>query len=89
MSENPTVGRIVHFYSSAVAGMHPAFPKNGYNGAGEGPYAAIVTQVFGGDMVNLKVLPPFAAEFDQGSVVPRGHSLYQAGGNFWEWPPRE
>lgn len=83
----PTVGRIVHFYSDAVTNRDSRQPGYGYNGVGAGPYPAIVTQVFpGGDYINLKVLPPFAPPFDEGSV---SEGAEKCPGRYWEWPPRE
>ncbi len=78
----PTVGRIVHYYTTEGAN---------HNGVGPGPYAAIITQVFGGAadgvFVNLKVLPPFAETFDSGSVRHRESAAND--GRWWEWPPRD
>lgn len=83
----PTVGRIVHFYTKDTA-KH-------FNGQREGPYVAVITQTFKSNpdhdtMANLKVLPPFGAPWDQGSV----HELAQAEAHgqasmWWVWPPRE
>lgn len=75
----PTVGRIVHFYTSNKSRQS--------NGQGEGPYAALVTQTFSGsDFVNLKVLPPMAAPYDVGSVAPGPD---ETADRYWLWPPRE
>jgi hypothetical protein len=87
----PTIGRIVHFYSDAVANRDTRQPGYGYNSSGVGPYPAIVTQVFAdGDgnvtYINLKVLPPFAPPFDEGSV---SEGADKCPGRYWEWPPRE
>lgn len=86
--QKPSVGRVVHFYSAAIAG------KDGYgrNGVGKGPYAAIVTQVFtdtNGEVTfcNMKVFPPFANAWDEGSVS-EGSGPDDASGRFWIWPPR-
>jgi hypothetical protein len=79
----PSVGRIVHFYSKQ-RGLN-----GGINGAGEGPYPAMVTQIFkSGDeirYVNLKVFPPFQSPFDEGSVSVKD----ECPDRYWEWPPRE
>lgn len=56
----PSVGRIVHFFTRT--------PGRQFNGVGEGPYPAIVAQVFEGPYVNLKVFPPMSAPWDVGSV---------------------
>lgn len=53
------VGQPVHFYTDDV--------EKQSNGAGRGPYSAVVTQVFE-SCVNLKVNPPFAPPYDEGSV---------------------
>lgn len=73
----PSVGRIVHFYSAHIA-------NGGHNGQGLGPYPAIVTQATA-DLVNLKVLPPFAPVFDEGSVTRKDQNPER----YWVWPPRE
>jgi len=77
----PTVGRIVHYYE-----------ENGksHNGVGDGPYAAIITQVFGdseGAFCNLKVLPPFVEAFDSGSVRNKDHR--ETDNRYWVWPSRD
>ncbi len=77
----PTVGRIVHFYTGDTS-KH-------FNGQGEGPYPAIITQVFDGALYsNLKVLPPFEGAYDEGSV---SHLDDCSDGTtrYWVWPPRE
>ncbi|MBY6244133.1 hypothetical protein [Methylosinus sp. Sm6] len=78
----PTVGRIVHFYTSN-RGVQS-------NGVGDGPYAAIITQVFGdGDDAysNLKVFYPFGEIRDEGSVQNKDFSATPD--RYWVWPPRE
>lgn len=97
---NPTVGRIVHFYSTnwGAQACNPAMSSGpGYNGAGTGPYAAIVTQVFAGTgefadrpLCNLMVLAPFSGggPIDVGSVRERGPEHDESGGAWWIWPPR-
>lgn len=87
----PTVGRIVHFYSEAVANRPGTNPGYGYNGTGAGPYMAVVTQVFPdaeGNILyaNLKVLPPFSPPFDEGSV---SEGAEKCAGRYWVWPPRD
>ncbi|TIV70556.1 MAG: hypothetical protein E5V89_14120 [Mesorhizobium sp.] len=77
----PSVGQIVHFYT-----MEPA---KHFNGQGAGPYVAIITQVFeGSPYSNLKVLPPFAAPYDEGSVIYEPSCVIDHG-CCWCWPPRE
>lgn len=79
----PSVGRIVHFYSKQRGS------QGGINGVGEGPYPAIVTQIFkSGEeirFVNLKVFPPFAVPFDEGSVSEQE----ECPDRYWAWPPRD
>lgn len=87
MLKKPTVGRSVHFYSEAVANR-PSGGGRGFNGVGAGPYAAVVTQVFTDDdgnvtYCNLKVFPPFAPPFDEGSV---SEGADKCPGRYWEWP---
>jgi len=79
----PTVGRTVHFYTKDKS-KH-------FNGQGEGPYAAVVTQTFGGMLAYLKVLPGFADPYDAGSVdfAPDDPVVRQVAGQFWVWPPRD
>lgn len=87
MSASPTVGRIVHFYSDAVANRDSRQPGYGFNGTGAGPYPAVITQAFPGQpYINIKVLPPFAPPFDEGSVSEGAEACP---GRYWEWPPRE
>lgn len=80
-----SIGRIVHFYSDALATR-----TDGNNGIGAGPYPAIVTQVFcEGDIVkhvNLKVFPPFRDIVDEGSV---SEGADVCPGRYWVWPPRD
>lgn len=86
-----TVGRIVHFYSEAIANKNPANPGYGLNGQGAGPYAATVQQVIpGGEYVNLKVIGWGVDAWDEGSVseLPEGVDGSVLG-RFWQWPPRE
>ena len=76
----PTVGRIVHFFTSDKS-KHS-------NGLANGPYAAIVTQVFPGQnkAANLKVFPPFKTPYDEGSVAL--HDPVHDPERYWCWPPR-
>lgn len=78
-----SVGRIVHFYTKNVS-RH-------FNGQGEGPYVAVITQVLeDGPYSNLKVFPPFGEPYDEGSVTydPAGRDSIEPG-RCWCWPPRE
>jgi hypothetical protein len=78
----PSVGRIVHFY--------PSRP----NGKAQ-PYPAVITHVWTGELVNLRLLDD--ADFAVGAATstpavsrcPRGH--VETGGEdraYWDWPPR-
>jgi hypothetical protein len=77
MTEQPTVGRIVHFYTTDTS-KH-------FNGQGAGPYPAIVLQTFGDKYINLKVLH-WGGDYDEGSVshlddMPNNY-------RYWVWPSR-
>ncbi|MDP3327176.1 hypothetical protein [Parvibaculum sp.] len=94
MSEapKPSVGRVVHFYSEAVA-MKDNCAGRGFNGVGAGPYLAHVTQVFedadgNTTYANLYVIPPVGDPFHKGLVPMKGSSFYEDGDFYWEWPPR-
>lgn len=71
-ARKPRVGAVVIFTGTAL-----------HNGTRS--YPAIVTQVFDGPYINLKVLPPFAEIRDEGSVPHQSHES-AAGGRFWSWP---
>lgn len=83
----PTIGRIVHFYTSDTTRMS--------NGMGAGPYPAMVTQVFQGSpdhdtMANLKVFPPMGEPYDAGSVQEKAQADANGHvGRYWVWPPRD
>lgn len=94
-SPTPTVGRIVHFYSTPVANRDPSNGSRGHNGQGEGPYAAMITQIFSGAeseeprFVNLLVFPPFAEPFHEGSVSELDpEAPVDPNRRFWAWPPK-
>lgn len=74
----PSVGRIVHYFTTNKF-RH-------LNGVNEGPYAAMVTQVFPNGVVNLKIFCPLQAAYDESSV----HEQDTAGkqDKYWMWPPR-
>lgn len=81
MTAKPTVGRVVHFYTTDTS-KH-------FNGQGEGPYPALITQVWSGSMANLKVFH-YGGEYDEGSVSERADAAAVGDtGRFWIWPPRE
>lgn len=88
MSVQPTVGRIVHFYSDTIANRDPHRPGCGLNGQGAGPYVAIVTQVFDGPYVNLKVLGWGVDAWDEGSVSAKPPQVGLGNDRSWEWPQR-
>ena len=72
----PSVGRIVHYYTSQT---HQHF-----NAVGPGPYPAIITRVWSPTCVNLKVLPDCGAPFDATSISLKVEGFT----TYWEWPPR-
>ena len=72
----PTVGRIVHYYTSMGSQWS--------NGVGNGPYPAVVTRVWTPTCINLKVLPDCNEPFDATSIGLKNDSLT----TYWEWPPR-
>lgn len=79
----PTVGRIVHYFNPAL------LPHDG-NGVGQGPYPAVVTQVWyaedgSASYCNLKV---FAWNNDHyvGSVPELDTKFYRGGAPYWAWP---
>jgi hypothetical protein len=81
MRQVPSIGRIVHYYTNDSSQW--------FNGAGSGPYPAIITQVFNPDLANescnLKILPPFGPVIDQGSVLYKENGYGRI--NYWDWPP--
>lgn len=74
----PTVGRIVHFHPNERDQLH----KN--NSADF--HAALVTQVWPDDNVNLQVFPAWGVPELRGSVPPEPGVT---GNSYWAWPPRE
>ena len=44
--QKPSVGRVVHFYSTSVDSRGGEGSHGGFNGVGAGPYLAHVTQTF-------------------------------------------
>jgi hypothetical protein len=86
VKDKATVGRIVHFFSEAIANRDPQRPGYGLNGQGAGPYPAIVTQTSGDQYANLKILGWGVDAWDEGSVT-RGSDSNPA--RYWIWPPRE
>jgi hypothetical protein len=90
MLKKPYVGLPVQFHSDAVA-QRRVNDHGGFNGVGAGPYAAVVTQVFtdsSGNVMfcNLKVFPPFAPPFDEGSVSEGAESCPA---RYWTWAEPE
>jgi hypothetical protein len=79
----PTVGRIVHFYHTALAGK--AEHKDiGLNGQGAGPYPAMIIQGFDGPYVNLLV-HAWGGDWREGSVSEKNETNTS---RYWVWPPR-
>lgn len=88
----PSVGRIVHFWSHEYAQRDPGLPNYGFGGMGVGPYAAIVTQVHKNEAgavtyVNLAVQPPFNSVIHEGSVAHPSKSFADPA-RHWTWPER-
>lgn len=82
----PIVGASVHFYSDLLPTVGSGGKGSGYNSQGTGPYAATVTQVFPEQgVVNLKIMPPFGAPFDVGSVHEKPERG-PPGPQYWVWP---
>ena len=81
--QKPSVGRIVHFFTKDTAKQ--------FNGQGEGPYAAIITQgPFGNSetMCNLQVFSHNGVHLE-GSVTEKSDRRDgEDPGRWWEWPPR-
>jgi hypothetical protein len=84
--QKPSVGRIVHFYTRQGIDGEPKAMT-----APEGPHVAIVTRVWGDDIVNLRVIP------DEGSIERvtsvRLFDSYEDGASrgdsqYCIWPPR-
>lgn len=71
----PTVGRIVHVYTTDKTRQ--------FNGVGEGPYAALVTQVFSDVCINARVFPAFGEPWETSSCMP------ETAPHRWAWPPRD
>ena len=85
MSQEPSVGRIVHYYTD--------LPKDELNNVSQGPYAAIITGVTGLYVVDLTVFSPNLAPVtvkniahDQSEGAPDFAALPMA--RCWKWPPR-
>lgn len=79
----PTVGRVVHFYSTALANQS-TFNGIHLNGQGAGPYPALVIQDFNGPYVNLLV-HAWGGDWREGSVSEKSDVSNQ---RYWVWPPR-
>jgi len=91
--QKPSVGRVVHFYSTSVDSRGGEGSHGGFNGVGAGPYLAHVTQTFedadgNPTYANLYVIPPFGDPFHQGSVPMKGSEFDCDGTLYWEWPAR-
>lgn len=86
----PSVGRIVHFWSHEFA--QQTEHGGGFNGMGVGPYAALVTQVFKNDQgvvtyCNLAVQVPFNTAIHEGSVAHPSQPFADRR-RWWTWPER-
>lgn len=82
MAEKLTVGRIVHYYTRNKGKQ--------WNGAGEGPYAAVVAQVWSDTCANLFLMPNCTTMAHSASELCRGSVSHgSADGDsqtWWEWP---
>lgn len=78
----PTIGRIVHFYNTALAGRRDHNGVN-LNGSDIGPYPAVVIQTFDGPYVNLLV-HAYGGDWREGSVSEKGDDNKS---RYWVWPP--
>ncbi len=76
---NPTVGRIVHFHPSEHDSLHK-------NNSAEF-HAAIITQVWSPECVNLIVFPAYGPPEIRSSVQSAAPSRPTS--SSWAWPPRE
>lgn len=83
-SQKATVGRIVHFYNTALAETRE-FNGVNLNGQGAGPYPALVIQDFNsGPYVNL-VVHAYGGDWREGSVSEKNDTNTS---RYWVWPPR-
>lgn len=92
--QQPTVGRIVHFYHN----NNPSFLAESFNGTNNNAEfcPAIITQTFSGTTkCNLTVFPPGAAPLSVWSIdteemmdkTDGGLTIYGPGNTpFWRWP---
>jgi hypothetical protein len=85
MPQEPSVGRIVHYYVAP--------PKEDFNGQTQGPYAAVITGVHQLGIVDLTVFSPDLSPVtvkkiahDQGDGHPDFTCLPIT--RCWKWPPR-
>lgn len=77
----PTIGRIVHFYTANKPPRAPASQK------GQGPFAAIVTDVNAETRsITITVLPPCGESYWVHGVRHKDDA--SRGFRFWDWPPR-
>lgn len=81
VTQQPTVGRIVHFFKSARS------PASARTMDSNGPFAALVTAVdVATNSITLRVFPPLGEPYGMHGVRHRDAS--SPGSRFWEWPPR-
>lgn len=82
-----TVGRIVHFYDTALANQAERGDVR-LNGRGAGPYPALVLQDWSGPYVNLLV-HAWGGDWREGSVAHEDDPQRFGSPRYWVWPPRE
>jgi hypothetical protein len=80
---NPTIGRIVHFYTTETTEQ--------LNPSVEGPYAALVVDVgdIGGESgtATLKIMTRHGDLLAE-NVAEKGYATLNKQLRFWVWPPR-
>lgn len=73
----PTIGRIVHYYTDLVENQNKP-----------GPYAATIVAVHSDTCVTLAVLMPWRHDVFVASSAQRKDVVGEQG-SYWVWPPHE
>lgn len=79
MEQNPSVGRIVHFFPTEL-------DDEARSNGNSGPVAAVITRVWDESMVNLTIFPDAMHPTPRTSVPHR--STHAPGAPYWDWPER-